>query len=179
MKAYAFLANGSEEVECLLVVDLLKRAGLNVTLVSIHDNLDIISAHGIKITCDILIDDVKDDADLLFIPGGLPGTDYMRENDKLKKLLIEQNNRDRRIAAICAAPSVLGFLGLLKGKKATVFPGFEEYLDISLDEQVVTDGNITTAKGLGAAFELSFELIKLLISEKKAEEIKKQIQYKD
>lgn len=178
MKAYALIANGSEEVECLAVVDLLKRASIDVKLVSVHEYCEIVSSHGIRIITDDIISNVDfSDADLIFTPGGLEGTRNMEKSSLVKKVLLEQNEKKKRIASICAGPSVLGKFGLLDDKKATVFPGFEDDLPNPVDQAVVTDGNITTARGLGLSFELGFELIKLLISVEKADEIKKNIQY--
>ena len=177
-KVYGLLANGSEEVESLAVVDLLKRAGIEVELVSIHDEKEVVTAHDIHIKCDSIISDVDfSDADLIFIPGGLPGTNYMKESEAVKEALLMQDKEDKRIAAICAGPSVLGEFGLLKDKKATVYPGFEEAIDNFVKDGVITDGNITTARGLGFSFDLGLELIELLISKEKREEIKEQIQY--
>lgn len=181
MKAYAMIENGTEEVECLAVVDILRRAGIETELVS-ASTINVVSSHGVKITADSTLDKTNlADCDLLFIPGGMPGSKRLGENAKLidgiKKLL--ENNK--RVAAICAAPAVvLGAHGFLKGKKAICFPGFEEFMlgaEIVKGARVVTDGNITTARGLGCAIELGLELVKLMLGEERAAEIKDKIQF--
>ena len=120
-------------------------------------------------------------ADLLVLPGGMPGTLHLGEHQGLAKLLGDFNARGKRIAAICAAPSVLGGLGLLKGKKAVCYPGFEDKLTGAAVEtkEVVTDGNITTSRGLGTAIPFALELISLLFGEEKAEEIRKSVVYRE
>lgn len=180
MKAYAFLANDSEEVECLMVVDILKRAGIEVDLVSIYDDLEVKTAHDINIRCDKSIKDINiDDADLIFIPGGLPGANYMRENEELINILKKQNERGKHIGAICAAPYILGDIGLVDDKKATVYPGFEKHIPNYTKDGVYTDGNITTARGLGFSIDMGLELLRVLVSEEKSNEIREKIQYEN
>ena len=177
---YAFLADGLEEVECLAVTDLLVRAGIQVTLVSITGTKEVTGSHGFRIGTDALLTEVNcSEADVLFLPGGMPGTNNLAACAALSEELIKADREGRRLAAICAAPSVLGRLGLLKGRKATCFPGFEPELagaEISTDP-VVTDGTVTTATGLGCALDLGLELIRLLVSGEKAAAIKAAIQY--
>lgn len=176
---YAFLADGSEEVEALAVIDILRRAKIDVVTVSINGTNVITSSHNITIKTDKIIEDIKfDEADLLFLPGGMPGTTNLAGNELLCKQLTEFNKQGKKLAAICAAPSILGELGILDEKNATCFPGFETKLLGAnyTGEKVVTDGNTTTAKGLGAAIELGLELVKILINEEKATEIAKAIQ---
>ena len=178
-KVITYMANGLEEVECLAVVDVLRRAGVEVTLASIHDSKKIKGSHNIIIGADVLAEDVDaSEADLLFLPGGMPGTRYLGESETVTAALKKAAADGRRIAAICAAPSVLGELHLLEGKKATCYPGFEEKLLGAeyVHDGVVTDGLITTSRGLGYAIALGLELIKLLISEEKSLEIKAAIQ---
>ena len=180
-KVFAFLADGLEEVECLAVVDVLRRAGAEVTLVSVTGSREITGSHHIHFQADALFDETAaEDADVLFLPGGMPGSVHLSQCEPLIQALKAQNQAGKRIAAICAAPAVvLGHHGLLRGKRATCFPGFEEELNgaIVVDQGVVTDGNITTAKGLGVALDLGLELVKLLIDEKTADDLKKTIQY--
>lgn len=179
-KVYAFLANGSEEVECLAVVDVLRRAGIDTVLVSINETAEVTGSHGVRICCDMTIGSADlSDADVLFLPGGMPGTLHLGACEVLTDALRAQYAAGKRIAAICAAPSVLGELGFLKGKKATCYPGFEEKLcGASYTKQgVVTDGTITTARGLGYALDLGLELVRLLKSEQEAAELKAGIQY--
>ncbi|MCD8120281.1 MAG: DJ-1/PfpI family protein [Lachnospiraceae bacterium] len=180
MKVYAFLADGMEEVELLAVTDCLTRAGVSVEMVSVMKRTEVVSAHGVTILADSLIENVDAaDADVLFLPGGMPGTTNLGNCELLTDMLKAQAAAGRRIAAICAAPSVLGELGLLNGKRATCYPGFEGklYGATATGEKVVTDGNITTAKGMGAAIDLGLELIRLLVSEEEAVKVGKSIQY--
>lgn len=176
---YAFLADGSEEVEALMIIDILKRAGIEVQTVSVSDKKEIKSSHDIIIQTDILFEEADfDKADMIFLPGGIPGTPNLANHKGLMEKLVEFNNQNKKIAAICAAPSILGELGLLNGKKATCFPGFEDKLKGAeyTGEKVVTDGNVITAKGLGAVFEMGLELVKIFISKEKADEIASKIQ---
>lgn len=179
-KVFAFLAEGSEEVELLAVVDVLLRGGQDVKLVSVTDKKEITGAHGIKLQADLTISQIDaKEADVLFLPGGMPGTKNLGETKELLEALKEAHKNNRRIAAICAAPSVLGKLSLLEGKKATCFPGFEHELKGALvvKEGVVTDGNITTARGLGYALDMGIELLSLLTDREKAKKVKESIQY--
>lgn len=164
-KVYAYLAEGLEEVECLAVVDVLRRSGVDVTMVSITGAKEITGSHGIKFMADALFEEANSDAaDVLFLPGGMPGTNHLKAHEGLKAAIEKANKQGRRVAAICAAPSVLGSMGLLKGRTATCYPGFEDQLTgVSYTSQgVVTDGNITTSRGLGYALDLGLELIRLL-----------------
>ena len=177
---YAFLANGSEEVECLACVDVLRRAGIDTRLVAVGGDKTITGSHGIRIICDSTIEETElEGADVLFLPGGMPGTLNLGADQKLSSALITQNQAGRHIAAICAAPSVLGGLGLLKGRKATCYPGFEDRLEgaCHTGDGVITDGNITTSRGLGYALDLGLELVRILCGEQKSMEIKASIQY--
>ena len=179
-KAIVFIADGTEEVECLTTVDLLRRAGVETVLVSIMDSKTVISSHKVEINADsVFVEEELQDADLLFVPGGMPGTLKMSEHEGLERLLRAQAAKGKRVAAVCAGPSVLGKAGLLKGKKATCFPGWEDKLDCGeyTGEGVVTDGLITTGRGLGFSIELGRELIRLLEGEETALDMKKRIQH--
>ena len=179
-KVYVFTEDGFEEIEGLTVVDLMRRAGAQVQMVSISDGLAVKGSHGIEIKADTFFDDVDfDQADLLVLPGGMPGTLHLGEHEGLTGLLQDFAAKGKRVAAICAAPSVLGGLGLLKGKRAVCYPGFEDKLtgtQVEMEE-VVTDGCITTSRGLGTAIPFALELISLLFGPEKAEEIKKSVIY--
>lgn len=182
MKVYAMIANGTEEVECLAVVDVLRRAGISVALVSAEQTRDIVSSHNVKITADFTADEVElAEADALFVPGGMPGSNRLAACDKLITALKYMNSRGKLIAAICAAPAVvLGANGLLDNKRAVCFPGFEDRLSgakLISGARVVTDGNIVTARGLGCAIELGLELVRLLAGEDKMRDIKNKIQF--
>ena len=181
-KVYAMIADGTEEVECLAVVDLLRRAGIETVLVSAGETKAVVSSHGIRIEADQTAGETDfSDGDVIFVPGGMPGSEHLSACEPLVQALKAQDEAGKRIAAICAAPGVvLGGHGLLKGKKATCFPGFEgELLDaVHTDAGVVTDGNITTARGLGAALDLGLELVRLLVSGEAAADLKERIQYR-
>ncbi len=178
-KVYAFVADGMEEVECLGVCDVLNRAGVDVTLVSVMGRKQIIGSHGFKLEADTLFEEITDDADVLFLPGGMPGTRHLKEHEGLSRLLLQHAKDGKRLAAFCAAPSVLGGLGLLKGHKATCFPGYEETLEgaCHCNDCVVTDRLISTGRGMGCSLDLGLELVRLLKGEDEARELKSKIQY--
>lgn len=179
-KVCVFTADGFEEIEGLTVVDLLRRAGQEVSMVSISNGLSVKGAHGIEIKADTFFDDVDyESVDMLVLPGGMPGTLNLGAHEGLCELLKDFAEKGKKVAAICAAPSVLGVLGILNGKKACCYPGFEEKLtgaEVSTD-RVVRDGNITTSRGMGTAIAFSLDLIFQLEDEKCAEKIKKSIIY--
>ncbi|MBQ7486296.1 MAG: DJ-1/PfpI family protein [Clostridia bacterium] len=179
-KVCAFVAEGFEEVECLSVVDILRRAKVNVKLVSITDSTEVTGSHQIKILADACFSEVDfSDCDLLFLPGGVPGTPNLAACKPLTDLLCRFAKEGRRISAICAAPSVLGDLGLLSGVTATCYPGWEDHLKgANLSPLgVVTDGNFTTGRGMGYAVDLGLELVSILCSPDLALQIKKGIQH--
>lgn len=173
-----FLADGFEEIEGLTVADLLRRAGISVDMVSITGERMIHGAHGIDIQADVLFEEMDfGQTELLVLPGGMPGTLHLQEHQGLRKLLLEYHEKKKRIAAICAAPSVLGGLGLLQGKRACCYPSFEEKLtgaQVSYDA-VCTDGHIVTSRGMGTAIPFALELIALLCGKEKSEEVGKSI----
>lgn len=179
-KVYACVAEGLEEVECLAAVDVMIRCGIDVKLISMSGELVVTGSHGIKMVADMLWEDsVPEEADCIFLPGGMPGTKHLAEHEGLAQALERALGEDRRVAAICAAPSVLGGLGFLRGKKATCYPGFEEKLEGAeyVHDGVVTDGLITTARGLGFALDLGLELAALLVGKETAAKVKAAIQY--
>lgn len=177
-----FMANGFEEVEALTVVDILRRANIDIKMVSINNDLKVTGAHNIQVITDCLFKDVDyEKVDMLILPGGMPGTNNLKENEELKELLLKFAKQDKYIAAICAAPIILGEIGIVKGKKVTCYPGFEKYLKDSIIENknIVKDSNIVTAKGLGVADDFALELVNILLGEQKAFEIKKAIIHKN
>ena len=180
-KVYAMIADGSEEVELLAVVDILRRSGIETVMVSVNGTKETISSHNVKIEADATIEETDfSDGDVIFLPGGLPGAENLSDCEPLIAAIRQALADGRRVAAICAAPGVvLGRHGFLEGKTATCFPGFEkEFKGAEYTMQgVVTDGSITTGRGLGFAIDLGLELVKLLDSEEKAEDTKKKIQY--
>ena len=176
---YVFFADGFEEVEGLTAVDLLRRAGVDVKMVSIMGRLQITGAHNISVNTDILIEDIKEEADMLVLPGGMPGTNYLREHEGLAELLKKQYKDGKWVAAICAAPSVLGGLGLLKDKKATSYPGCLEGILVGeyREEAVVVDDNVITSRGVGTAIAFALSLIEVLAGKAKSEEVAASIIY--
>ena len=127
---YAFFADGFEEIEAFTAVDTLRRAGLNVQIVSVTPDEIVMGAHDVSLLCDINFENCDFfDADLLLLPGGMPGAATLDKHEGLRKLLLDFAAKGKPIAAICAAPMVLGKLGLLKGRKATCYPSFEQYLE--------------------------------------------------
>ncbi|MDO5406865.1 MAG: DJ-1/PfpI family protein [Eubacteriales bacterium] len=180
-KVYAMVADGAEEVELLAVVDILKRGGIQTVLVSLNDTKTTVSSHKLKMDADAVIAETDfSDGDVIFLPGGLPGAENLSNCEVLVAAIRQALAEGRRVAAICAAPAVvLGRHGFLEGKTATCYPGFEEELHgASYTRQgVVTDGNITTARGLGFAIDLGLELVRLLDSPEKAEDVREKIQY--
>lgn len=173
---YVFLADGFEEVEALTPVDVLRRAGINVTLVSVTPDEIVSGAHGVHVLCDKNIVNCDFyDAAMLVLPGGLPGAENLGRSEELRKLLLEFASQKKPIAAICAAPMVLGQLGLLKGLKATCYPGFETCLEGARYTAAVVeqDANFITGRGPGAAMSLAFALLEKLVGSEKATELKK------
>lgn len=178
---YLFLANGFEEVEALTPLDYLRRAGIEVTSVGVGSSV-VTGAHGISVTADCLLEDLLDSLsfDMLILPGGLEGTQNLAKNKRVQKLLFLAAEQKQPIAAICAAPSILGNLGLLEGKRAVCYPGFESELKGArfTKAPVVWDENIITAIGAGAAQQFAFALIEVLAGAETAGEIARQVQWK-
>ncbi len=175
-----FLADGFEEIEGLTVVDLLRRAGITVTTVSITSSHLIHGAHGINVQADKLFEEMNyENQDMLVLPGGMPGTINLGKHNGLEKILREFDKQEKYIAAICAAPSVFGQYGFLMGKKATSYPGFEEQLEGAtyVMEPVVVSEHIITSRGMGTAIDFSLALIEKLLNKEKANEIGKSILY--
>ncbi len=179
-ESYVFLAEGFEEIEALTVVDILRRVNIAVKTVSITGEYKVTGSHGIVVSADKLISNVKlNDAALLVLPGGMPGTLNLKECEPLMDMVKQFAETNRRIAAICAAPTILGELSLLKDKTACCYPGMEGQLTgakISKDE-VVTDGNITTSRGLGTAIPFALELVRIFDSATEAGALKNKIVY--
>ena len=179
-KVYVFLAEGFEEIEGLTVVDLLRRAKIETEMVSVMEGKQIKGSHGIKVTADSMFEDVDfSDADLLVLPGGMPGTLNLGNHEGLCELLKKHYGENKMIAAICAAPSVFGQLGFMNGRIATCYPGFESKLEgaIVCAAKVAVDENVITGKGMGAAIDFSLKLIELLVNKETADEISHGIIY--
>jgi len=177
-KAYIFLADGHEECEALIVVDLLRRAGIEIVTASITGRKEVTSSHKVTYLADILFEESDySDADMLILPGGMPGTLNLEAFKPLTDLVASFNAEGKNIAAICAAPTVFGRMGILKGRKACCYPDMEGDLigaEVSY-EKTVTDGNIITGRGLGAAIDFALAIITKLQNAELAAEIAKKI----
>lgn len=180
-KVYIFLADGFEEIEGLTVVDLLRRAGIEAVTVSIKEDKMVTGAHGISVMADFLFEEIKGTmADMAVLPGGMPGTTNLLACEPLMDMVLGLHSAGAYVAAICAAPSILAEIGLLEGKKATSYPGFEEKMTMAeyVYEPVVQDGQVITSRGMGTAIDFSLKLIEILEGEAKAKEISDSIIYK-
>ena len=163
MRSFLFLANGFEEIEALTTVDVMRRAGMDVKTVSINADRKATGAHGVIVTADATFNECDfDGAEWLILPGGMPGAENLYNSPTVKSALEFASNKKNLTAAICAAPFILGKLGLLKGKRATCYPGFENCLFEAevRKEAVVRDGNIITANGPAAALGFALEILK-------------------
>ena len=175
MKAIIIINNGLEECEALVTYDLLFRAGIEVELVGFTS--EVLSSHNVCFKAHKLLDEINsNDYDCLILPGGMPGTKNLENDQRVQDMIDLFVKQDKYIAAICAAPSILIHKGLLKNNKFICYPGFESGL-LPANEKAIQDNKFITAKGLGAVFEFSYLIIKNLINEDKAKQILNQIQY--
>lgn len=177
-KVYVFLADGFEEIEGLTVVDLLRRAEIETTMVSVMENRQVKGAHGIEVTADQMFEEADySDAELLVLPGGMPGTTNLAAHQGLCTLLKKHYEEGKKLAAICAAPSVFGQLGFLKGRVAVCYPGFEGQLEgaIICASKVAVDENVTTSRGMGTAIDFALKLIEQLKDTETAQKISEAI----
>lgn len=172
--AYMLLADGFEEVEALATLDILRRGGVDVKTVGITGG-SVLGAHGIAVSADLAPADAKAPISLLILPGGMPGTTNLDASGETDRLIGETLSSGGRIGAICAAPSILGRRGLLRGREAVCYPGFEESLDgaVIATKRVVTSDCYTTAIGMGAACEFGLELLRLVTDAETAERVAK------
>ena len=183
-KVYVFLADGFEDVEALIPIDVLRRGGVEVVTVSITDFPLVESAHGVNIEADLQFEQCDfSDADLLMLPGGMPGAANLFDREGVCKAVCEQAAAGKKIAAICAAPAVvLAQLGLLEGKKATCYPGFEQVLKEAgaqyTGDLFTVDGNITTGEGPAAAFPYAYELLTQLVNKATSDQIAEGMRFK-
>ncbi|MDR0876177.1 MAG: DJ-1/PfpI family protein [Clostridiales Family XIII bacterium] len=165
---YVHLADGFEEIEALTVVDILRRAGLKTETVSVMGRLPVTGAHGVQVIADIVFEDaVYADCELIVLPGGMPGATNLDEHARLREKIQSFARQDKKLAAICAAPLVLGHAGVLEGKEATCYPGFEKELTgaVLTDTAVCVSGNITTSRGPATAAPFALELVRQLKSD--------------
>ena len=169
---YMFLATGFEEIEALMPLDLMRRAGIEVKTVGVG-GLEITGSHGITVKADMLDSEFDDKApECVILPGGMPGTKNLDASAVVHKALDSALENNALICAICAAPMILGKRGILRGKKATCFPGFEEYLEgAEIGGRAVRDGQVITGVGMGAALEFGIEIVAALISREAADKL--------
>ncbi len=179
-KAYVFLAEGFEEMEAVTPVDLLRRVGVDAKLVSVTGERMVTGAHGVRYQADLLFDEIEPNADALILPGGMPGTLHLQEHQPLAKLLLSQYEAGGWVCAICAAPMVLGALGILKGREATIYPGMEQHLigATCSTAEVCVDGNVVTSRAPGTAIPFALKLAELLTDAKTAEGLISDIVYR-
>ena len=172
---YLFMADGSEEMEAIAPLDVLRRGGVEVLTVGVTGKTVTLS-HGLTVTCDIKLDELHAESipDAVILPGGMPGTLNLEHNDRVQQMIDQANQHHKLICAICAAPSILGHKHLLDGRQATAFPGFEKdlYGAIVCEKQgVVQDDNIITARGAGVALPFALRILSALTNEEKAAQI--------
>jgi len=170
------LAEGFEEIEAVTIIDVLRRAGLNVATVSVTGNRTVRGSHNIEMRADLLFEEVEySKGKMIILPGGMPGSKNLNEHEGLKSQIVEYQKNGKYLAAICAAPIVFGSLGILKGKKAVCYPGFEaqligaEVLDISY----IIDDKMITGRGVGAALQFSLGIVRILVGEERALQLRK------
>ena len=172
---FVFLAEGFEEIEALTPVDVLRRAGLSVQTVSVMDEQIVAGAHGVPVLADKMFAEINpEDAEMILLPGGLPGATNLDAHEGLGQMIQDFAKEEKPLAAICAAPLVFGNRGLLQGKKATCYPGFETYLQGAeyTAALVEKDGNFITGKGPGAAMEFAFAIVEKYCGIDKVNELK-------
>lgn len=177
MVSYLFLGAGFEEIEALATVDILRRAGIEVVTVSVSDSIEVVGAHNVTVKADRLISDIEydDNVEWLICPGGMPGATNLAACDRLSEMLRRHNARGGRIAAICASPAVvLSPVGILSGRKATCYPGFEESVasDVEITgEAVVADGNVITANGPANTFAFALAIAEATVGAGQSETV--------
>ena len=174
MNTAIFFADGFEEIEGLTVVDMFRRAGIPIQTVSISDSLTVTGSHDIKVQADCLLADFDfNTVEMLILPGGMPGTTNLSKCEPLCDALMQFSRQGRYLAAICAAPSILGSLGILNGRVATCYPGFEKKLfgAYITTDPVAKDGHVITSRGMGTSILLGLELVKLLKDEETSKKL--------
>jgi len=179
-KAAVFFGTGYEEIEALTVVDVLRRAGIETVCVAIDNKTQVMGSHNISVAMDTGIDALDfEDFDILVCPGGMPGTKNLEACAKLTEQLQKFAESGKLIAAICAAPSIFGHMGLLAGKKACIYPGMEKELsgaEVCFDK-VVKSGNIITSRGMGTAIAFSLKIVASLLDRETADDLAEKIVY--
>ncbi len=176
---YIFLADGFEETEALTPLDILRRSGIEAKTVGVTGK-SVTGSHNITVSADITLDEISfSGLEAIVLPGGMPGTLNLEKSDGVQKVIDYANDKGLIMAAICAAPSILGHKNILKGKKATCFTGFEKDLTgaFVISEKAVIDGNVITAYGAGAAFEFGFLITEKLKGRETAEKTRKAMRF--
>lgn len=177
---YFFLADGFEEIEALCPLDLCRRAGIEAKTVSITDKNTVTGSHGITVVSDLTAKDELSDFDMIVLPGGMPGTTNLGESPVVEKALLTALGKNTYIAAICAAPMILGKRGLLRDKEAICFPGFEKHLDgaeIS-NKKVVLDGKVLTGAGMGVSHDFGLKIVEIFKGKDTADSLCSSVLYK-
>ena len=177
---YFFLADGFEEIEALCPLDLCRRVGIEAKTVSITDKNTVTGSHGITVISDLTAKDTLGEFDMIVLPGGMPGTTNLGESPVVEKAILTALEKDLYIAAICAAPMILGKRGLLRGKEAICFPGFEKYLDGATvsDKKVVLDGKILTGAGMGVSHDFGLKIVEIFKGKDTADSLCSSVLYK-
>ncbi len=174
-----FLADGFEEIEAVTPIDILRRGGVEVRTCSITSSDVVTGAHGIPFVADTVLENLSDPEDMILLPGGMPGTLHLKNCKALCERILSHNRKGALLAAICAAPTVFGELGILKDKSATCYPGMEDglFCKEAKKDKVVFSGNVITSRGAGTASDFGFFLLSLLKGEKVARELASQMCY--
>ena len=179
-KTGIFMANGCEEIEGLTVVDILRRAGLDIEMISINETKEVTGSHGITFMADTVFENVNfDELDAVVLPGGMPGTLNLGGHASVVSTIQTFADKGKLVAAICAAPSVLGAAGILNGKRAVCYPGFEEKLTgaIVSEDTVMTDGNVITSRSMGTAIDFALAIVKYFKGGDAAADLKQSLVY--
>ena len=175
-----FMADGCEEIEGLTVVDIVRRAKMDITMISVNGKREVTSSHGVTFLADAVAEEVDYDAlDGIVLPGGMPGTLHLLDHAAVNEVIKKFAGEGKLVAALCAAPSVLGAAGILEGRRATCHPGFEEKLTgaATSEDAVVVDGNIITSRGMGTAIPFALEIVRYFADDAAVEHIKDGLVY--
>ena len=185
-----FMADGCEEIEGLTVVDIVRRAKMEIVMISVTGKKEVTSSHGVTFLADVLAEETGyedliteidfKESDMIVLPGGMPGTIHLLENETVNAVIRKFADEGKLVAAICAAPSVLGAAGLLEGKHATCHPGFEEKLTgaTTSEDEVVVDGSFITSRGMGTAIPFAFEIVRYFTDDETVEHVRQGLVYR-
>ena len=173
-KIAVHLATGFEEIEAITIIDVLRRAGMEVVMVSMNEEKTVSGSHQIPVVADKLFSETDyKQVDMIVLPGGMPGAKNLDQHEGLRAQILEFNEQGKPLGAICAAPLVLGHLNLLKGKQAVCYPGFEkELIGATVKNQpTLVDKNIVTGRGVGAALNFALQIVEMLAGKQKADQL--------